>query len=144
MNVGEVLRDGAREIEPILGPHGFQFVRTGAGSSSGGDYASGEYRRGDRRLELHVRSSLGLVKYHVGRDSLSHEDLTRAVRATAGVFEQAQYPGFSSDPLEGFRHLRDDLSQFGSVFIRGTAEEFVALVNWVRNNPRSTGLPALL
>jgi hypothetical protein len=143
MNPVELLWNGARELEPVLRPHGFEFVQTAAGPSSGGPFASGEYRREDRRLELHVRHSLGLVAYHVGLNRLDHEDLTRAMRARGGVSEPAEYPGFSDDPLDGFRHLAKDLLRLGQVFIRGTPDEFAALVDWVAQNPRATGLTAL-
>lgn len=143
MNPVDVLRDGALELQSVLGPHGFEFVQIGGGPSSGGQFASGEYRRGDRRLELHVRHSLGMVTYHVGVNSLSHDQFTRAVRATSGVAGEARYPGFSDDPLDGFRHLSADLSRFGRVFASGMAEEFAALVEWVEKNPLPTGLSAL-
>jgi len=143
MNPVEVLREGAAVLASILGPDGFTFVETGSGSSSGGHYASGEFRRENRRLELHVRWSLGLVTYHVGDARLSHQDLTRAVAATRHLHEPAQYPGFSDQPVDGFRHLGADLVRFGRVFTQGTAEEFSALVAWVRQHPKPKGLKAL-
>lgn len=143
MNPAEVLRGGAAELVSILGPEGFTFIETGTGSSSGGHFASGEFRREDRRLELHVRWSLGLVTYHVGDANLRHEDLTRAIAATQQVQEPAEYPGFSDQPIDGFRHLRADLVRFGRVFTQGTAEEFLVLVAWARRHPRPTGLAAL-
>lgn len=143
MNPVEVLREGAAELASILGPDGFTFVETDSGLSSGGHYASGEFRRENRRLELHVRWSLGLVTYHVGDANLRHEDLTRAVAATQHVQESPQYPGFSDQPLDGFRHLAADLVRFGRVFTKGTAEEFSVLLAWVRRNPSPKGLAAL-
>ena len=143
MNPVEVLREGAAELAAILGPEGFAFVETGSGPSSGGHYASGEFRRGNRRLELHVRWSLGLVTYHVGDALVRHEDLTRAVAATQQLMESAQYPGFSDQPLDGFRHLAADLERFGRVFTRGTAEEFSEVVAWIQRHPKPKGLAAL-
>ena len=143
MNPVEVLREGAMELASILGPDGFTFVETGSGPSSGGDYASGEFRREDRRLELHVRSSLGLVTYHVGEANLRHEDFARAVAATQQIEEPARYPGFSDQPLDGFLHLGADLIRFGHAFTKGTPEEFLALVAWVRQHPKATGLAGL-
>jgi hypothetical protein len=102
MNPVETLRDGAAELAPALTLHGFQFVPTGSGVGSGGHYATGEFRRGDRRLELHFRYSLGLVAYHIGAESLSHAELVRAVVATQSIQHPAQYPGFSEDPSKGF------------------------------------------
>jgi hypothetical protein len=138
VNPIDVLREGARELESVLCPHGFEFVQIAAGPSSGGPFASGEYRRADRRLELHVRRSLGLVTYHVGRDGLSHEELMRAVFAAIGGRHTSEYPGFSSDPIDGFRHLAGDIRRFGQSFTRGTAEEFAGLVGWVSRHPKPT------
>ena len=36
-----------------------------------------------------------------------------------GVADQAAYPGFSDDPLDGFRHLRSDLERFAEPFLTG-------------------------
>jgi hypothetical protein len=131
------------ELAGVLGPAGFQFVETEEGASSGGSFASGEFRRGDRRLELHLRSSLGLVRYHFGEESLSHEELVRGVRALEGISEAGEYPGFSDDPLAGFRHLRHDLDRFGGVFLRGGAKAFRALKKWVDKHPKKSGLAGL-
>lgn len=143
MNPVEILRKGAIELEPALGPEGFEFVQTGSGRGSGGDFAIGIFRRGDRKLELHFRYSLGLVAYHVGSEELSHLEFIRAVRATQAIQDSSDYPGFSSDPLDGFRHLRADIVRFGGVFTRGSSAEFAALVAWVRLNPAPRGFAAL-
>jgi hypothetical protein len=139
----ELLARGAAELAELLGPAGFEFVETEDGESSGGDFASGEFRRGDRRLELHVRSSLGLVRYHFGDESLSHADLVRGVRALDRLSEEGAYPGFSEDPMAGFRHLRHDLDRFGGVFLRGGAKAFRALHKWVTKNPKRSGIAGL-
>jgi len=141
-NVRDVLVIGARELESVLGPRQFTFHVTDSGSSSGGQYASGEFLRGDRRLELHLRWSLGLVKYRVAGRSLTHADYVRAVQAT-GATAQAEYPGFSDDPVDAFRHLAHDLEHFGQVFYDGSEAAFAALHTWVGEHPRATGLAAL-
>ena len=143
MNPRDVLLTGAHELDAVLGPARFCFSATDEGRSSGGLYASGEYLRGDRRLELHFRWSLGLVKYHVGGLSLSHADYVRAVKATAGATEQAKYPGFSANPVDGFRHLADDLAHFGETFLSGSDAEFAALHAWAKEHPQAKGLAAL-
>ena len=56
------------------------------------------------------------MTYHVGDANLRHEDLTRAIAATQQVQEPAEYPGFSDQPIDGFRHLRAHLARFGRVF----------------------------
>jgi hypothetical protein len=140
---GERLERGGAELAEVLGPAGFQFVETDEGMGSGGAYASGEFRRGDRRLELHFRSSLGLVRYHFGEESLSHQELVRGVRALERISEEGEYPGFSDDPMAGFRHLRHDLDRFGGVFLHGGAKAFRALKKWLDKHPKKSGLAGL-
>jgi hypothetical protein len=140
----DLLARGVAELAEVLGPAGFEFIETDDGSSNGGTFASGEFLRGDRRLELHVRSSLILVRYHFDNDeSLSHEDLVRGVRALEAISQEGQYPGFSSDPMAGFHHLRHDLERFGAVFLRGGAKAFRALKKWVTKHPKRSGFAGL-
>jgi len=115
-----ILEEGRKLIDPIMKANGFRWEVGPAGKSSGGHFASGQYLKENRRLELHLRHSLGLVTYHMAKLSLSHEDYMMHV-ATKGEF---QYPGFSSDPLEGFKHLASDLENYASDFLTGSGEEF--------------------
>jgi hypothetical protein len=139
----ELLERGVAELAGVLGPAGFEFVGTEEGADSGGAFAIGEFHRGDRRLELHARSSLSLVRYHFDEQSLSHEELVRGVRALEHISEEGKYPGFSEDPMAGFRHLRHDLDRFGGVFLRGGAKAFRALKKWVDKHPKKSGLAGL-
>jgi hypothetical protein len=115
MSPRELLAEGASLLEPVLKPHGFMFVFREEGRGSGGFFAVGDFVRDDRRLELHFRSSLGLVTYHIGTSRVSHN----AYMKELGVYERAAYPGFSEDPLDGFRHLADDLGRFAEDFLVG-------------------------
>jgi hypothetical protein len=138
-----LLERGVTSLAEVLGPAGFEFIETDDGTTNGGTFASGEFLRGDRRLELHVRSSLGLVRYHFGDEALSHDDLVRGVRALQAISEEGQYPGFSSDPMAGFVHLRHDIERFGAIFLRGGAKAFRELKKWVNKHPRKSGLAGL-
>ena len=144
MNPREVLERGVAELATVLGPAGFTFVAADdEDDGSGSPAAGGEFRRGDRRLELRVRRSLGLVRYNFGEQSLSHEDLVRGVRALEGIATEAEYPGFSDDPAAGFRHLRADLERFGDVFLTGGAKAFRALKKWLDKHPKKSGIAGL-
>jgi hypothetical protein len=134
---------GVAELTEVLGPAGFEFVQTEDEVTTGGAFASGEFLRGDRRLELQVRSSLTLVRYHFGDEALSHEDLVRGVRALEAISAEGQYPGFSNDPMVGFRHLRHDIERFGAIFLRGGAKAFRALNKWVSKHPKKSGFAGL-
>ena len=127
----------------MLGPAGFAFAETEEGLDSGDTLATGEFRRGDRRVELHVRSSLVLVQYHFGEETMAHEALVRGMRALERIPEEGQYPGFSEDPMAGFRHLRHDLERFGEVFLRGGAKAYRALKKWVDKHPKKSGFAGL-
>jgi hypothetical protein len=62
--------------------------------------------------------SLGPVKYYVGDLWLEHQPYMRAIGVASG---ENAYPGFSHDPLDGFRHLCIDLERFGHDFLGGDA-----------------------
>ena len=98
------MADGAAILARELSPAGFTFQLIGRGGSSGGNFAVGRFTRGDQYLELHFRYSLGLVMYGWGDSRLSHADYL------AGLGEAGAYPGYGTDPLDGFRHLAQDLA----------------------------------
>ena len=109
MEPTELLEHGRDILAAALEPHGFVFERGIADTGSGGRFAQGAFVRPRHRLEFSVRRALGEVLYRVGHTAITHEDLMRVV---AGP-RLAHYPGFSADPLDGFRHLRADLETYG-------------------------------
>ena len=144
-NPSEVLQAGCGILDEVLVPHGFSHTAIRSGQGSGGPFASTEYVRGERRLEVHFRESLGLVAYHDRNVRASHQAYMRQVLGSAGG---NQYPGFSRDPLDGFRHLAHDLRQFGADFLQGPAtilrqaaqaEAAVEAREQARNNAGSAG-----
>jgi hypothetical protein len=118
----DALNKGGLILSELLLDYGFAFNCKTFGASSGGRYASGEFRRDNRILELHFRYSLGMVTYHLDDVLLSHEAYMLSV---LGQARGSRYPGFSGDPLDGFRHLRDDLAQYGKDFLAGSDDEFL-------------------
>ena len=126
-----VLLDGAEILTQTLAPHGFSFVQGPIGKGSGGHFASGDFVRGDRRLELHFRYGLGLVKYHLGDVSIDHETYLRSL----GKWPERRYLDFSSEPLESFRALAHDLTRFCSDFLSGPGTEFKAFAAAYASNP---------
>jgi len=64
-----------------------------------------------------------MVTYHVGDHVLSHEAYMRALGVPVGA---TKYPGYSADPLHGFRHLAADIAEFGSEFLSGDARVLLA------------------
>lgn len=123
-DVSATFDEGIRVLSSLMQQHHFEQSVTG-GVGSGGAYATAEFTRGNRKLELHFRQSLGIVTYHLGDASLSHEDYMWVV---TGERWSTAYPGFSNDPLDGFRHLRADLEQFGGEFLDGQDNAFLARV----------------
>ena len=133
----EWLEAGRRIMDPVLEPHGYRFRASESGSGSGGDFSTGAYVLGrfdpsaSRRLELYFRYTLGGVTYYLGRSQLDHETYMRQL----GVHREAAYPGFSEDPIDGFRHLAHDLSHYCQDFLYGTGGEFQRLAREMRVNP---------
>ncbi len=118
----DILTEGCAILEPALLQHGFEYVPGVSAKGSGGRFARGRFVRGNRHLDLHVRRALGIVEYHVSEQSLSHEWYMLAATGRRGA-----YPGYSSDPIDGFRHLVTDLEAYGQVFLSGTDEQFAGL-----------------
>jgi hypothetical protein len=140
MKAHDSFRAGCKILDEVMNPHGFFLVEGPSGNSSGGNFASGEYVRDDRRLEIHFRYSLGLVTYHLGSLSLSHSSYMRALLGKNGG---SQYPGFAEDPLDGFRDLSYDLSHFCGDFLSGSGEEFEGCVIKAAEQEKVKGFKAL-
>jgi len=144
MTPEELLEKGLAELTPVMTAAGFEFVGTDTSvDASGVPLIRAEFQKGDRRLELHVRRSLNAVRYHFGDDVVAHEDLVRGAAAVDRIPGEPQYPGFSEDPMAGFRHLRADIERFGAIFLKGGAKAFRALKKWVDKNPRKSGIAGL-
>jgi hypothetical protein len=139
MDALELRERGAALLAPTLLPHGFLYVPGEMDRGSGGLFARGAFARGDRRLEFSARYALGEVRYHATGVTLSHADYMR-VAASAGTHA---YPGFSADPLDGFRHLASDIAQFGTVFLTGSDFEFAAVAAEAARRRPPTGFAAL-
>src|SRR3954468_6571128 len=108
------------------------------GEGSGGPFVRGGFERGERRLELSLRHSLGGVVYHLGEAEMTHEQYMRRL---LGTRQGNLYPGFSSHPLDGFRHLRHDLDRFAWDFVQGAGDEFRRLAEQADEPPRLPGAP---
>lgn len=95
------------------------------GSGSGGPLARVTWRHDRQYIETHVRGALGIVKYGCGDQAFLHQEYLR----WRGV--QGAYPGFSDDPLDGFRHLRDDLLGPAEGLLALTDEDFTSVATGV-------------
>ncbi|HVS07688.1 MAG TPA: hypothetical protein VHK65_16190 [Candidatus Dormibacteraeota bacterium] len=127
------LRQGQEILDPVFVPRGYRFELEEPQQGSGGEFAIGYYRKGEQSVELHFRWALGIVKYRIADDSLDHKQYMGLL----GVADQTAYPGFSDDPLDGFRHLRSDLERFGEPFLSGKERNrFPALVREAKENER--------
>lgn len=117
-----MLVQGAAILDEVLGPAGFVFEFREKGKGSGGHFAWGEFVRGNRSIEVHFRYSLGMVKYHVGTAELTHEDYLKCL----GVYEKRHYPDFPNHPLDSFRSLSQDLSEFCADFLTADCSRFLS------------------
>ena len=124
-------------LDPVMIEHGFQFVPGSSGNSSGGSFASGYYQKGNRRFSFSVRYNLGCVTYYIEEDEIEHSKYMRVV----GV--EGEYPGFSQEPAEAFRHLANDVKNSLSTFLKGSDLEFRQIVQSAKANPKKKGYGAL-
>src|SRR5258705_2617774 len=124
MDAIELRRRGGELLSPVLVPYGFVYQAGEVDRGSGGLYAHGGSHERTVRWNSACGHALGEVRYRVDAATLLHEDFARAAVERG----QARYPGFSDDPLDGFRALATDLVRFGSVFLAGTTAEFAAVV----------------
>lgn len=127
----DILMAGAKILAPVLEPHEFIFELETRGKGSAGWFASGSFRRSDRRLELHFRYFLGLVSYHIDQSSLDHETYMRFL----GVYGTNQYPDFPQEPLESFHHLAKDIQDYCQDFICGDGQKFHTFGKQFSNSP---------
>jgi hypothetical protein len=123
------LLQGSEVLKPLFSQPGFVFAKLNKGTGSGGAFASAEFRKADRKFEFHFRFSLGLVTYQLGSESMSHEEYMCSV---LGGPNRSRYPGFSKDPLDAFRDLRDDLQDYCAEFLEGTDEAFLRRIEDAR------------
>jgi hypothetical protein len=129
----DYLRESCAILDPVLNRFGFTFKFEGAGASSGGNFAFGNYLCGSRRLELHYRFSLGLVTYHFAELTLDHASYMKAL---LGMDGGNHYPGFSDEPLAPFEGLKFDLEHFASAFLLGDKGQFADYVEESKKIPR--------
>ena len=126
------LEAGIAILDPRMTEKGFSFALEGEGAASGGHFACGSYTKGNRRLELHYRWGLGIVRYHIGEHTLEHADYMRL----RGTYAQSQWVRVVMDKtLDGFHRLLYDLQNFCRDFLSGSGEKFVALAEKFAQDP---------
>ena len=117
-----ILDAGAKIVGVVIEPFGFVWALGKTHAGHPGNAARGAFVKGDRQLELGFRWSLGPVTYRVGAAAVNHEALMKY----AGHYAEAEYPGYSTDPLDAFRHLASDLQKFGGDFMFGDGASIIA------------------
>lgn len=105
--------EGATHLAPTFAPLGFKFRVVRTGESSGGQFCEAEFARPDRRVKLHFRHALGMVRWHIGDISASHGAYMQALG------QGATYPRSQDDEMDAFRCLARDFSLIRTDFIEG-------------------------
>jgi hypothetical protein len=137
VNAATTLEQGCALLAPLLEPHGFAYEAGAVTSDDTQEDARGAFARVDgRRLELTVvrmlmteggekianaRSALRDVVYRAGELALRHDAYMAVVLGEEG---SNQYPSFSGNPLDEFRHLRHDIECYATAFLRGPESHF--------------------
>jgi hypothetical protein len=130
-SASDVLRQGSAILRPTLSAHGFTMIDPTVGVGSGGPFTVGIWQRSDGfRFETHMRWALGIVRYDWNRASFTHQEYMRWI----GM--RGAYPGFSEDPLDGFRHLATDLAGPTAPLLDASSADFMAAVTGIGQLPR--------
>lgn len=137
MHPADELKNGVSILNPIMTSHGFRFVVGSSGNGSGGEFASGYYENGNRRLCFSVRYNLGCVCYQIDEKEINHSEYMRVI----GI--NGEYPGFSKQTSDAFVHLANDIEKHASVFLGGTDHDFRQIIQLAKSNPKKKGFGAL-
>lgn len=121
----ENFQQGVLILSKVLSNYGFSFILGEIGKGSGGTFFEGSFLKEDetdtcRALYFGFRYRLGWCSYRIGQAGLSHQDYMRCL----DVHKKAKYPGFSTEPLDGFYALADDIENYCSDFLYGNGEQF--------------------
>ncbi len=108
-----MMTEGATHLASVLDPLGFTFRVVRTGPSSGGPFCEAEFAGVNRRVELHFRHSVGMVRWHIGDISASHGAYMEALGRSAS------YPRSQDDEMEAFGCLARDFSLIRTDFIEG-------------------------
>lgn len=98
-----MMAEGNAILAEILTPADFVLGPTHSSPGSGGHFATARWIKGEQFIELHMRWALGIVRYGWSDEVFDHLHIVGALAVSKS------YPGFSDDPLDGFRHLAQDL-----------------------------------
>jgi hypothetical protein len=106
-------------------------VDVSGAKGSGGQFAVGTWVRADDfQVETHVRGGLGIVQYQWSGASFTHQAYMRWLGT------RRAYPGFSDEPLDGFRHLAADLAGPAAALLDIVASDFAAALAGISQLPR--------
>lgn len=118
LDADKMMLKGAEYLMPVLQPLGFEFSIVKSGVSCGGPFCEAEFSLGPRRIELHFRRQLGLVRYHIGNVNASHKSYIQALSAET----ESQYLQIYHDPMDGFRRLAHDFALIRSDYMENEAQ----------------------
>lgn len=127
------LKAGLLILDPLLSINGFVHDSISHGKGSGGSFATVNYNKTGRCLELHYRYGLGIAKYYVNNAELHHVSYMKLL----GVYRKSAFASTELvGDLQGFEQLKQDLVNFGVDFLEGDGKEFERLAALFAQNPK--------
>src|SRR5689334_8239741 len=134
------LLDGREKLDPVLRPLGYFFGISENGSSSGGAFAAGFYKNGDKKIGLIYRSSVGLgaVIYEYGQWGIGHDKLMRYFGkqdVSKLGYKPNRYSSYSKGGGDVFDALVYDIQNFGIGFLTSSDEQFEDTIKKIREIP---------
>jgi F0F1-type ATP synthase assembly protein I len=137
----QYLIEGNQRLDPILSPLGYVFEISENGISSGGPFAAGFYKNGNKKIGLIYRSisGLGSVVYEDDQNGASHRDLMGYLvkdDASKLKLDPQGFSAYSSDGGDVFAALADDIQNFGLEFLSSSEDQFKKTLKVIKSHNR--------
>lgn len=125
-----------KEQVPIVGSYlkenEFLLSNSQIDKGSGGFFIICRFEKGNRKINIFYRYSLGPVEYSIGENKIDHVSYMKFLQ----VDEKSKYPGFTDSPEESFKNLLSDIKNYCQDFICGDGDQFQEFSRKLRTDPR--------
>lgn len=124
MTSAEVVQKCRDCFRGIMDSNGFQWQEGAEVDVQGQQWAWGQYVNGFRKFRFAICPNTVLIKYHMGKFMLDHEDIVSAIPGYVSKFKREKLP---IDPEIELKNLHEDVASCAKQFLTGNIESLMAL-----------------